>query len=65
MASEEIGFDGVAKRCGDGPQGNALLEELEALGDLGGGVEVEESAVVLSQRGEADVVASAGCVFCR
>ncbi len=49
-----VGFDGVAD--GVRASGKGLLEELEALGDLRGGVDVERGAVFGGQGGEVDSV---------
>src|SRR4051794_4734699 len=48
-------FDGVAD--GMGARGEGVLEELEALGYLGGGVDVEGSAVFFRERDERDLIA--------
>jgi len=45
-----VGFDGVAD--GVRARGESLLEELEALGDLRGGVNVEGRAVFFREGGE-------------
>jgi hypothetical protein len=49
-----VGFDGVAD--GVRASGEGLLEELEALGDLRGGVDVEGCAVFFGKAGEASSV---------
>ena len=51
-----VGFDGVADGVGTGRL-KARCEELEALRDLVGGVDVERGAVLFGEGGEADSVA--------
>jgi hypothetical protein len=55
-----VGFDGVAD--GVGASGKGLLEELEAVGDLFGGVDVEWGAVFGGESGEVGSVAVEGAV---
>ena len=54
-----VGFDGVAD--GVGASGEGLLEELEALGDLRGGVDVERRAVFFGEGGEVWLRRNGGC----
>ena len=59
-----VGFDGVADGVGAGfgAAREGLLEELEALGDLLGGVDVEGRAVFSGEAGKVDSVTVEGAV---
>ncbi len=56
-----VGFDGVADGVGAGLR-EGLVEELEALRYLAGGVDVERGSVLVGEGGERDAVAVEGAV---